>query len=374
MRFAYMDETGNTGRRFDDRDQPIHMILTLVVDEARVTDLHEHIREVGRRHCPDDCEKAEFEFHGGDLFSGGVPFGTHSPGERVAIYDEVLRGIELVEAEIIVRGVHKAGLERRYPHPYHPHDVALMFTIESIERLARELDCNVLLVADEAKEVEDAALRDLVNIPRARHPVGLAARENRAGDRHDPLRPVSSQPRDPGRRLRRLHRSQNAQARGWDDRPQPLGGRGRSSLGEADRALSTDQPSLVSDLKKEGPRSREAPLKTCRPRAMPEAHCREPSLSQQDEGSSPGRCLAADRERIAAVAVPLPDPPIWAMQDVLDPVGTGQSTANKYGIPPVRIEVRRSLAIYLDHPTTAARNHVDVFVHCSPFQGHRPRR
>jgi len=50
MRFAYMDETGNTGRRFDDPDQPIHMILSLVVDESRVADLHEHVREVGRRH------------------------------------------------------------------------------------------------------------------------------------------------------------------------------------------------------------------------------------------------------------------------------------------------------------------------------------
>jgi hypothetical protein len=163
MRFAYMDETGNTGRRFDDPDQPIHMILSLVVDEARVSDLHEHIREVGRQHCPDHCEESEFEFHGGDLFSGDAPFKDHSPTKRIEIYDEVLRGIELVGAEVIVRGVHKAGLQQRYAQPYHPHDVALMFTIESIERMARECDCNVLLVADEAKEVEDAALRDLVN-------------------------------------------------------------------------------------------------------------------------------------------------------------------------------------------------------------------
>jgi len=62
-----------------------------------------------------------------------------------------------------VRGVDKVGLERRYPNPFHPHDIALMFTIESIERLARERDCRVLLIADEAKEVENAAIRDLAN-------------------------------------------------------------------------------------------------------------------------------------------------------------------------------------------------------------------
>jgi hypothetical protein len=36
-----------------------------------------------------------------------------------------------------------------------------MYTIESIERLARSKDCQVLLVADEAKEIEDSARRDL---------------------------------------------------------------------------------------------------------------------------------------------------------------------------------------------------------------------
>lgn len=64
---------------------------------------------------------------------------------------------------MIVRGVHKPGLAARYRKPYHPHDIALMFTIESIERWATEEDCRVLLVADEAKEIEDAALRDLAS-------------------------------------------------------------------------------------------------------------------------------------------------------------------------------------------------------------------
>ncbi|MBS1887826.1 MAG: DUF3800 domain-containing protein [Actinobacteria bacterium] len=161
MRFVYMDETGNTGRHFDNPDQPIHMIVGLVVDETRVTDLHEHMREVGRRRCPSRCNEADFEFHGNDLFSGEGPFAEKSPDERIAIYDELLRGIARARAEVVIRGVHKPGLNTRYADPYHPHDVALKFTIESIERLARNRRCHVLLVADEAKEVEEAALRDL---------------------------------------------------------------------------------------------------------------------------------------------------------------------------------------------------------------------
>jgi hypothetical protein len=163
MRFAYMDEAGNTGRKCDDPAQPVHLILTLTVDEGKVSNLHEHIRDIARLHCPNDCANPDFEFHGQHLFSGRGPFLGVEPADRIAIYDDVLRGIELAEAEVIVRGVEKPGLARRYANPYHPHDIALMFTIESVERMAKEHDCRVLLVADEAKEIEDAALRDLAN-------------------------------------------------------------------------------------------------------------------------------------------------------------------------------------------------------------------
>lgn len=163
MRFAYMDEAGNTGRKLDEPAQPLHLILSVVVDEENVTALHEHVREMGRRHCLPHCSKDGFEFHGHDIFSGRGYFAQMAPAKRIEIYDDVLKGIEVADAEVIVRGVDKAGLAGRYVKPYHPHDVALMFTIESIERMARAHGCRVLLVADEAKEVEDAALRDLAH-------------------------------------------------------------------------------------------------------------------------------------------------------------------------------------------------------------------
>ncbi|HEX5525694.1 MAG TPA: DUF3800 domain-containing protein [Solirubrobacterales bacterium] len=164
MRFGYMDEAGNTGRRCDDPHQPIHLILTLVVDEAKVALLHEYVREMAQKHCPKDCEEYGFEFHGQDLFSGRGNFESRMPAERIQIFDDLLKGIEITEAEIIIRGVDKVGLQRRkYPTRFHPHDIALMFTIESVERMARDHDCRVLLIADEAKEIEHAAIRDLAS-------------------------------------------------------------------------------------------------------------------------------------------------------------------------------------------------------------------
>ncbi len=162
MRFAYMDEAGNTGRRFDDPAQPVHLILSLVVDEAKIPVLHQHVREAGKRHFPTFCTDPEFEFHAQQLY--GSRKGRYKDLElerRIEILDDVLAGIEAAEADVVIRGVEKRGLARRYRNPYHPHDIALMFTIESIERLARRDGCQVLLVADEAREIEDGARRDL---------------------------------------------------------------------------------------------------------------------------------------------------------------------------------------------------------------------
>jgi hypothetical protein len=163
MWFAYMDETGNTGRNLKDPNQPIHLVLTMAVEESKVRTLHEHVRETAREHCPGNCKEDDFEFHGKELFAAEGYFSGMSPKKRIEIYDAVLRGIEVANAEIVIRGVNKPDLQRRYANPFHPHDIALMFTIESVERLARDRECRVLLIADEAKEIEDAALRDLAN-------------------------------------------------------------------------------------------------------------------------------------------------------------------------------------------------------------------
>lgn len=163
MWFAYMDEAGNTGRNFKDAAQPIHLILTVAIDETQVMRVHDHVRDVARHHCPSDCRKDDFEFHGQALFSGRGSFAAMSPEKRIEIYDDILAGIDSAEAQIVIRGVHKQRLQQRYPKPFHPHDIALMFTIESLERMAKERNCRMLLVADEAREIEDAALRDLAN-------------------------------------------------------------------------------------------------------------------------------------------------------------------------------------------------------------------
>lgn len=163
MWFAYMDEAGNTGRNFDDPAQPIHLILTIAFDEAVVMDVHSHVETVARNHCADASQRDDFELHGHDIFAGEDHFAGMTPAARIALYDDLLSVIGTVGGQVIIRGVYKPALPKRYATPFHPHDIALMFTIESVERMARTHDCRVLLVADEAREVEASALRDLAS-------------------------------------------------------------------------------------------------------------------------------------------------------------------------------------------------------------------
>jgi len=87
MRFAYMDEAGNTGRKLDEAQQPIHLILSVVIDEEKIPHVHRHIRDMGRRHCPGACSRPDFEFHGSDLFASRGDFSEMTPERRIEIFD-----------------------------------------------------------------------------------------------------------------------------------------------------------------------------------------------------------------------------------------------------------------------------------------------
>lgn len=163
MWFAYLDEAGNTGRNLDDPDQPIHLVATVMVEESRVMDAHERIREIGRSRCRRGYRRPNFEFHGSAIFGGTGHFADQTPVERVEVYRELLGTLCQVDAQVVVTGVSKPHLKARYSTPFHPHDIALKFTLESIERFARSQGSRVLVVADQAREVEDAAIRDLVS-------------------------------------------------------------------------------------------------------------------------------------------------------------------------------------------------------------------
>lgn len=71
---------------------------------------------------------------------------------RIGIYDKAMRAIGEHTERIIVRGVDKPGLIKRYARPEHPHSVALQHTLERVDGFADSREQPVLVIADEVSE------------------------------------------------------------------------------------------------------------------------------------------------------------------------------------------------------------------------------
>jgi hypothetical protein len=158
MWFAYMDESGNTGMKLDDAMQPVHLIAAVLVPEEKVTELHEKVAAIGRTFFSAHCNEPDFELHAAEMFRGEGCFRKCPPDVRVKAFEAMLALIGSLGLKVIIRGVHKPGLKRRYPTPYHPHDISLKYVIEEVEVFAKKQEeageqrCLVLLIADIIEE------------------------------------------------------------------------------------------------------------------------------------------------------------------------------------------------------------------------------
>ena len=175
MRFIYIDEAGNTGRRADP-DQPIHMVGALIVDETQVRGLEIVLNELGRetankltraghRSAALDVGPEKFpvqghevEFHGAEIYGGRGIAGTGlNPQERIELCGAIVEACKAAGVRYGSAAVDKMKLQGGG----HPHLHCFQFMLERVQDyLARE---NVLglIVADEHRELEEHLIRDL---------------------------------------------------------------------------------------------------------------------------------------------------------------------------------------------------------------------
>jgi hypothetical protein len=68
---------------------------------------------------------AEAEIHGYDMFHGRLAWSRVHPRVRIAVYNSAMKAIGGHDVTIILRGVDRRGLTKRYAHPKRAHDVVL---------------------------------------------------------------------------------------------------------------------------------------------------------------------------------------------------------------------------------------------------------
>ncbi len=181
MWLAYLDESGNTGTRLDDPDQPIHYVAAILVREDRVgaltaavDDLVAGVLQPGRTRAT--------ELHGAEIFGGDGSWSSLSPRERIEVYRTALSLLGSHEAKIAYASIDKRALAQRAAEGVGsargvaPHLLALQFLIEKLQRYLEwqphRLEQRALLVADETHEHERFALELLETMQGTGGPIG----------------------------------------------------------------------------------------------------------------------------------------------------------------------------------------------------------
>jgi hypothetical protein len=166
MYLAYVDEAGNTGRKLDDPDQPIHWLVSVLVPEDQVMALTHALDGVVARHVPDDPQR---ELHGAELFGGSGSWRGVAPTTRLAVYQAALATLAEHHCAIAHASVDKPMLQS-WRVDASPHLIGLHFLMEKIDYYVRrqpeDLRQRALLVADETNEHESYAIDLLADLQR----------------------------------------------------------------------------------------------------------------------------------------------------------------------------------------------------------------
>lgn len=102
------------------------------------------------------------ELHGHRLFHGSDDWELLKPmpRARIGVYNDAFDAIGQSGASIVIRGVHRPGLIRRYAYPSHPHAVVLEHLLERVDEFAADRNEHALVIADEVDQA-DAYRRNL---------------------------------------------------------------------------------------------------------------------------------------------------------------------------------------------------------------------
>jgi len=151
--FAYVDES------FDARE---YWAAAVLLDHTRVDAAAAALRRVVADAAHAYAIPGNAELHAYEIFQGvgdwAAMAGLHRA--RIGVYAKAFRALMTADPRIIVRGVDRGGLARRYGEARIAHDVVMGHLIERIDECCDATGSHGLVIADEHERAA-ALLRDL---------------------------------------------------------------------------------------------------------------------------------------------------------------------------------------------------------------------
>ncbi|MEU8185237.1 DUF3800 domain-containing protein [Micromonospora sp. NPDC049044] len=143
MLLTYVDES------FTSR---VYWIGALMVPDGVAIQLSEALDQVVADAAKTYGVSVDVELHGYDIFHGRKGWKGIPPRARIAVYKAAMRAIGVQDVAIILRGVRREQLARRYAYPRPAHEVVLSHVLERVDGYAASREQYALVIADEVHD------------------------------------------------------------------------------------------------------------------------------------------------------------------------------------------------------------------------------
>jgi len=158
VRLIYVDESGNTGLRTDDPDQPLLVLTALMVAPENVRQLEKAVRDIGEKYFGPQARNTDFELHGAEIYQRkGRYFSKIDQKKSFMILDDLLNVALSKDIWIGYVCINKL----KYFAKQHIQQAAFTLLIERTEELLKARNLHGLLICDENQEVEQMLIDDL---------------------------------------------------------------------------------------------------------------------------------------------------------------------------------------------------------------------
>lgn len=158
MNLIYIDESGNTGLNFKDKQQPIFLLSAIVIHDSKWFNLESDFNKILNCHWPN--HKGNIEIHASDIVSRKNAFKDFNFAETIEIRDKFLNMFLVHNIPLIYLSIHKGKYEVFCENEYgpgikiDPYIMALPYVCIAVDQILKEKNKDELgmFIFDDQKE------------------------------------------------------------------------------------------------------------------------------------------------------------------------------------------------------------------------------
>ena len=138
MYLCYFDESKH------EKGQPYFLHGSLVFEESKCKNIEKKLIKIQNDFFNSTEPTKDYEFHGVDIFQGQKNFKGRNLNERLKIFEDIVKIIIDNEIPIVLSLINVKKHKEKYINPMEPYHLGLMFLLENISKLIKEIEPNSL--------------------------------------------------------------------------------------------------------------------------------------------------------------------------------------------------------------------------------------